>query len=297
VAIIGEQQNTQGALIALVNAVAQQLGAERALIGIAKGGRVVLRAISSTASFDARTQAAAAVENLMEEALDQGESVAAPLPESGPFQVNVAHDEHRLDSNLASVFSALLPGRDGPIGVLTVEHSQATGLIDARQAQLVEAVALLAGPVLEDKLELERWFAGRGADFAKSTWARLTERGDLLAAYAALQPPGAPVQPLHGPLQLLVAFDEQVEHGNRHHGAVAGTQRIGHIDPALHLGTQEQAALLGEGLACGGRKVRDVLGGSGPDGEGREAGVVLAPQHEARFCIEGTTLQCQPGLA
>jgi len=177
VAIVGEQENAQGALIALVNAVAQQLGVERALICIAKGGRVVLRAISSTASFDARTQAAAAVENLMEEALDQGESVAAPLPESGPFRVNVAHEEHRLDSNLASVFSALLPGRDGPIGVLTVEHAEATGPIDERQAQLVEAVALLAGPVLEDKLELERWFAGRGADFVKSTWAKLTERG------------------------------------------------------------------------------------------------------------------------
>jgi RND family efflux transporter MFP subunit len=177
VAIVGEQEDAQGALIALVNAVAQHLGVERALIGIAKGGRVVLRAISSTASFDARTQAAAAVENLMEEALDQSESVAAPLLESGPFRVNVAHEEHRLDSNLASVFSALLPGRDGPIGVLTVEHSEATGPIDERQAQLVEAVALLAGPVLEDKLELERWFAGRGADVVKSTWAKLTERG------------------------------------------------------------------------------------------------------------------------
>ncbi len=45
------------------------------------------------------------------------------------------------------------------------------GPIDERQAQLVEAVALLTGPVLEDKLELERWFAGRGADLVRSTWA------------------------------------------------------------------------------------------------------------------------------
>jgi RND family efflux transporter MFP subunit len=177
VAIVGEQPDAQGALIALVNEVAQRLGAERALVGVAKGGRVVLRAISSTASFDERTQAAAAVENLMEEALDQGESVSSPLPAGGAFRVNVAHEEHQLDASLASVFSALLPGRDGPIGVLTVEHSAASGPIDAGQAQLVEAVALLAGPLLEDKLELERWVAGRAPDFVQSNWAKLTGRG------------------------------------------------------------------------------------------------------------------------
>ena len=164
-------------MIALVNEVAQRLGAQRTLIGIAQRGRVKVRAISSTASFDARTQAVAAVENLMEEALDQGESVAAPLPEAGAFRVNVAHEEHRRDDGLASVFSALLPGRDGPIGVLTVEHGSSAGPIDERQAQLTEAVALLSGPVLEDKLELERWFAGRGAGLVETGWRRLTERG------------------------------------------------------------------------------------------------------------------------
>ena len=177
VAIVGEQPDANGAMIALVNEVAQRLGAQRVLIGIARRGRVKLRAISNTASFDARTQAAASVENLMEEALDQGESIAAPLPESGPFRVNVAHDEHRRDDTLASVFSALLPGREGPIGVLTVEHGPATGPIDEAQARLAEAVAVLAGPVLEDKLELERWFAGRGAGLVETGWRRLTERG------------------------------------------------------------------------------------------------------------------------
>lgn len=175
-AALAEQDDAPSAMLALVNALAERTGATRVLLGTARRGRVKLQAISNTASFDARTQAVGAVENLMEEALDQMATVAAPPHRPEALAVNVAHDEYRRDAALGAVASVVIPGREDAVGVITVESADAA-LLDARTIELVEATAVLVGPALQDKLALRRWLAGRGTDAVREGWRRLTGRG------------------------------------------------------------------------------------------------------------------------
>ena len=53
-----------------------------------------------------------------------------------------------------------LVGREGAVAVLSVERDESRPLQDEDLRRL-EALALLVGPVLEDKLALEHWLAGR----------------------------------------------------------------------------------------------------------------------------------------
>ncbi len=171
-----EQDSARAAAMALCNDIAQRLGAQRVLLGVVQHSRVRLEAISHTAWFDLRNAAVAAAENVMEEALDQQATVCAPQVPGEPHGLNVAHDEHRRASGLGAVVSVPLPGREAQVAVLTAEFDAAAPPGPATLRWL-EAVALLAGPALEDKLALRRWWAGRVADGVRGLWVRLTQRG------------------------------------------------------------------------------------------------------------------------
>lgn len=178
-AAASEQESATQAAMALVNDLAARLSATRVLLGFEDRGHLRLEAISHVAWFDRRSQEIARVENLMEEALDQGATVAVPPLPDQPFRVTVAHDEQRVAGGLGAVATVLLVGRQGPIGTITVEWPAAPGAADAlaEAVPLLEAAALLCGPLLEDKLERRRWLSGRLADGARGGLQRLAGRG------------------------------------------------------------------------------------------------------------------------
>jgi RND family efflux transporter MFP subunit len=178
-AAIGEQDSALAAAMALVNDLASRLGAARVLLGFEQRGHLKLEAISHVAWFDRRSQEIARVENLMEEALDQGATVATPPLPDQPFRVTVAHDEQRVAAGLGAIVTVLLLGRRGPVGTLSVEWPAApeAATLAAEAVPLLEAVALLCGPVFEDKLERRRWMAGRVADGMRTVVQRLGSRG------------------------------------------------------------------------------------------------------------------------
>jgi multidrug resistance efflux pump len=175
---VGEQDALQPATMALVNELASRLGASRVLAGVVRHQRIRLAAVSHVSWFDRRTAEVDASENVMEEALDQGGLLRAPAAADQPFRITVAHEERRKSATLGAVCSVVLPGRDGPVGVLTAEWpADADPTAIATGAELLEAAALLCGPVFEDKLDRARWLTGRAPNAVSSFVQRLTQRG------------------------------------------------------------------------------------------------------------------------
>ena len=91
-AAIGEQPRLQGMAIAVANDLAARLRCDRVSLGvIRRNGSIRLRAISHSASFKGQGRLVDAIENAMEEALDQRSSVAYPPLPSTERTVTMAH--------------------------------------------------------------------------------------------------------------------------------------------------------------------------------------------------------------
>ena len=166
-AAIGEQPRLQGMAIAIANDLAARLGADRVSVGVMRrNGSIRLRAISHSASFKHQGRLVDAIENAMEEAVDQRSSVAYPPLPSTERAVTMAHraltDIIRVSG--ASLLSVVMAGSKGePVGAITFERHRAQSF-DMDALKLAEAVAALLGPVVELQLRANRLLAGRMID-------------------------------------------------------------------------------------------------------------------------------------
>ena len=154
---VGEEARYDAAVLRLANELAGQLGVERVAIGLERRGRIRLAALSNAATFERRAEFAVAVENAMEEACDQGRSVAYP-PSGAAGAVAVAH-RHLAGQGWACSVGVTLRGRC--IGAISCLNDTPR---DAETIAALEAAAALVAPNLGLRRDLRRWFAGRAAD-------------------------------------------------------------------------------------------------------------------------------------
>jgi hypothetical protein len=154
VAAIGGQSRLDEVGIHLANELAHRLHCERVAVGLVSRGRVRLLALSGAAWFERKTDFVVALENAMEEAIDQGCSVAWPQASGGRNVVAIAHRD--LVSGGAA-YTTVLTVRGHAIGAMTcrVESPRDASFVDT-----LEAVAELVAPHLEARQELSRWVAG-----------------------------------------------------------------------------------------------------------------------------------------
>src|SRR6478672_2058822 len=140
-AVIGEQPRLHGTAMALANDLAARLRCDRVSIGVTRrNGSVRLRAISHSASFRGHGRLVDAIENAMEEALDQRSSVAYPPLPATERTVTMAHraltDVIRVPS--ASLISVVMTGGKGEqVGAITFERHR-DGCFDAQALQMAE---------------------------------------------------------------------------------------------------------------------------------------------------------------
>jgi RND family efflux transporter MFP subunit len=168
VAALGEQPRLRGMMIALVNDLVPRLRCDRVSLGVLRrNGLIRLRAMSHSATFKAEGRLIDAIENAMEEAVDQCTSIVnPPLPATG----DAAHVSHAALTDVihaadASTMSVALADSEGkPIGALTFERHGAAAF-DSAMLQLAEAIAALIGPTLALQLRANRPLAGSIADF------------------------------------------------------------------------------------------------------------------------------------
>jgi len=169
-ALVGEKPRLEEAAMVLVNEIATRLDCERVALGLERRGRIRLQALSHAAWFEKKSEFVLALENAMEEAVDQQRTVVLPPLPGRSGTIAVAHRNLAKDGSVCTV---VLTVRGRGIGALTCQLANPP---DESSARLLEAVAALAAPELATRRELNRWFAGRVADFLRNFLRNLADR-------------------------------------------------------------------------------------------------------------------------
>ena len=108
-------------------------------------GTLRLRAISSTAWFDRKTQLVETIENAMEEAIDQEGTVGYPAAAAMQGKVVVAQRDLAARTGAAAVLSVPLSSAGRPVGALTLERNQGAAF-DADSVEPVRGGGRAARP-------------------------------------------------------------------------------------------------------------------------------------------------------
>ena len=172
VAVLLEHEGLTDGGAAFVTELASRLGCDRVTLGVLENGRVRLRAVSHSGQFDARANVVRAVEHAMEEALDQRETIVWPQADESRALVSMAHAQLLRESEAGAALTLPLARGERLAGALTLERSSGFGF-DAPSLELCEAVAAVAGPIVELKLAAERGLARHAADESRALWRKL----------------------------------------------------------------------------------------------------------------------------
>jgi hypothetical protein len=155
-----QQQYLAPSLIACANGLAGRLNCERVSIGIEKSGSIEVRAISHTATFDAKMDLARLIGEAMDEVLDLDVALVHP-PRDDQEVPAIAHAELAREFRDVAVCSVPLLDDGHAIGVVTFERGE--GIFDIETVELCKTIGGLLGPILKMKSESERslWHRGR----------------------------------------------------------------------------------------------------------------------------------------
>ena len=161
---------------AFTTELSAKLGCDRVSLGLARGGRMQLAAISHSPQFERRANLVRAIEAAMDEAADQASRVTYPMVETGPAVVSRAHEAllHEAGSGSAASFPLSEHGR--VIGALTLERAIGHHF-EPETLTVCEAVASLAGPILELKRGSEASLVAHAGRSTKSVWERIAGPG------------------------------------------------------------------------------------------------------------------------
>ena len=174
-AVAAEQSRLEDLGHAVVNDLASRFACDRVALGVDRKGRARLVALSHSAFFEKRSQFVAGLENAMDEALDQRRSILWPVAETAAeAPVTGIAIAHRDFAAHRAVCSVLLSCRGKGIGVLSFERNSGAPF-SADELRGFEAIGGLLGPLVETRIELHHWFAGRLADKAGDFWHHLKD--------------------------------------------------------------------------------------------------------------------------
>lgn len=186
--LIGAAQGHEryaGAATALATELATRLHCERVVIGFRRGDRVHIDAVSHSAQFKERTNLLRSVAAAMEEAIDQGTPVLYPPLAKRGAVVSRAHAELAKGYGSDVICTVPLVSGGKARGAITLERS-AKHPFDADTVELCEALATLAGPMLDVHRREDQWFPVRSYWWMRTQAARLFGPGHLGYKLAAL---------------------------------------------------------------------------------------------------------------
>jgi hypothetical protein len=167
VVTVAAQPRLKAMMMALTNELATRLRCDRVSLGVLRrSGTVRLQSVSHSASFRRESRLADAIEDAMDEAVEQRGCVAYPLLPAMGRAVTIAHRAlaESVKAPGASSLSVVLAGSDGEsIGALTFERHGAEPFSDDT-LRLAEAVAALLGPQIGLRLRANRLVSGRIID-------------------------------------------------------------------------------------------------------------------------------------
>jgi len=178
------------AAMAFVTAVATRLGCDRVSLGFVRGGRVHPRAVSHSAQFGKQTNLIRAIGRAMDEAFDQRAVVVYPSAPGGAVRVTLAQAELARQHGAGAICSVPLSAAGAVVGVLTLERP-ADRPFDVPTLEICEAVAGLAGPILELQRRDDRWLVTKAGEACRTQLGHVIGPRHLALKLAALGLAGA----------------------------------------------------------------------------------------------------------
>ncbi len=155
-ATVLEQKGISGATNALVTELARRLDCDPVSIGFVRRGGARVRAVSHASGFGKRLSLMRNIRSAMDEAIDQEAIVLYPARVTWDYRVTLAHEELARSHKADHVLSVPIQFDGRIIGALNLEKHGPEGFSDDT-VELVDAIATIVGPVLEEKRRNDRW--------------------------------------------------------------------------------------------------------------------------------------------
>ena len=174
-----------GAAMAFVTALATRLQCDRVSLGFVRGGRAHVWAVSHSAQIGKQTNLIRAIGSAMDEALDQQGTIVYPALPHSPAQVIRAHAELARQHGSGAICSIPLSRGDRFVGALTLERPE-DHPFDPPTLELCEAVAAMAGPVLEIQRREDRWLATKAVETCRAWLSYLIGPGHVALKLAVV---------------------------------------------------------------------------------------------------------------
>ncbi len=164
------------AATATVTELASLLDCDRVALGVYRGKRSQVKALSHTVQFEKNAELTRAIEMAMDEASDQKTRLVWPLAEDTEGQVLKAHERLSQAHGAAAVLTVPLTRMGDSVGALCLERQRAFAPDDV---ELVEGLAALLGPLVEIQRAAERGPLRRLWQSLEHLWARCFGPGHL----------------------------------------------------------------------------------------------------------------------
>ncbi len=140
--------------LAVANELSARLRCDRVSLGVERGGRVEVKAISHTASFDRKSDLVRRIGQAMDEVIDLEVALVVPTSEEDDLGA-LAHAQAARELEDVAICSVPLIDDGHAFGVVTLERASG-GPFTPDEVDLCKTLGLLLGPVLALKLRNER---------------------------------------------------------------------------------------------------------------------------------------------
>jgi len=191
-----EQPSARGAALALVTLLAGHLECERVSVGFREAGRSRVLAISDTVRASGRSGPQRDIARAMDEASDQDATVVVPAPPAGPARIIRAHERLGAARGSGAVCSAPFGTEAEIVGAFSFERTSEHPFTPA-EVELCEAVAALAGSLLQQRRDAEAGPIPRARQLFSEAWQRRFGPDQIRLKLAAA---------VFGPILLLLAI-------------------------------------------------------------------------------------------
>jgi biotin carboxyl carrier protein len=184
---LGDEERFLGAGMMLCGELAARFGCDRVSLGWLDGDLVRLQAVSNIEKFDRSMAAAQALEDVMEEALDQDCEIVVPAPAPAPAHnaaVARSHLDYARTQGVGHLLSLPLRVGGQARAVLTAERRDTE--FDEAQRWEMRLICELAASRLATLQQRERWVGARWADAVRNGLGRFWGVEHSLAKLAAL---------------------------------------------------------------------------------------------------------------
>jgi RND family efflux transporter MFP subunit len=151
-----DEDRFSAACRAVVTGLATRLDSTRVSIGFVKRGQAAVASISHSAQFGKHMNLVRMIEAAMDEAIDQRSTILYPPPDEDEPCIARCHEELVHVYGPSTCLTLPLFVTDAYVGAITLERP-ADNPFDQEAIDLVDCVAAVVGPILEEKRLNDRW--------------------------------------------------------------------------------------------------------------------------------------------